>query len=85
MANMQTTKNSPLSAASLLAPTSWTARTSIEMVGMAHTLRLGELSIARILQVEAAKNSRFNISREDVKNVARIITLSRLKLENSLA
>ena len=40
-------------------------------------LRLEELSIARILQVEAAKNSRFNISREDVKNVARIITLTR--------
>merc|ERR1711917_43907 len=74
---MQTTKSSSLSAASLLAPTSWTARTNIKMVGMVDILRLGELSSARILQVEAAKNSRFNISREDVKNVARIINSTR--------
>ena len=50
-----------MSAASLLAPTSWTARTNTEMAGMVVLLRLEELSIARILQMEAAKNNRFNI------------------------
>ena len=61
MANMQTTKNSPSSAASLLAPMSWTARTNTETVGMVVPLRLEELNIARISQMEVAKNSRFNI------------------------
>jgi len=50
-----------LSAVSLLAPMNWTARTNMETAGMVDLLRLEELNIARILQVEAAKNNRFNI------------------------
>jgi len=59
-ANMQTTKSTQLSAASLLAPMSWTARTNTETVGMVDPLRLEELSTARVSLVEAAKNNRFN-------------------------
>jgi len=60
MANMQTTKSILLSAANLLAPMSWTARTNTVTVGMVDPLRLEELRFARVLEVEAAKSSRSN-------------------------
>ena len=60
MGNMQITKSILLSAANLLVPTSWTARTNTETVGMVDPLRLEGLHFARALQVEAAKSSRSN-------------------------
>ena len=56
-ANMQTTKSSPLSAASLLVPMSWIARTYMEMVGMVDLLKLEELSIVGIFYGDTAKSN----------------------------
>ena len=60
-ANMLTTKSSPLSAASLLVPMSWIARTYMEMVGMVDLLKLEELSIVGIFYGDTAKSNWFNI------------------------
>ena len=66
LCNMQTTKSMSLSAASLLASISWSARTVGEMVGMVDLFRLVVQNIAKISQKARVKSNRSNTRNVEV-------------------